>query len=214
VIFITHHDGFILQLACMEKQFWNTRYEENKTVYGTQPHDFLKQFIDTHQPGTILLPAEGEGRNALYAASKGWKVDAFDFSEVAMEKAIKKAEDQKLKINYQVFNLEKFKAVKTYDAVALIYVHLPERIRRTFHREVYQSLKSGGFLVFEAFAKEQLRLDSGGSKDPALLYDAPSICNDFQFLHVLYCAQKEVELNEGPFHKGKAAVLQLVGQKL
>jgi hypothetical protein len=111
-------------------------------------------------------------------------------------------------------DLEKFKAEKTYDAVALIYVHLPERARKTFHREVYRSLKSGGFLVFEAFAKEQLRLDSGGPKDPAQLYDAPSICNDFQFLHVLYCAQKEVDLNEGPFHKGKAAVLQLVGQKL
>jgi SAM-dependent methyltransferase len=198
----------------MKPSFWNTRYKENVTVYGNQPNDFFKQFIDTHQPGTILLPAEGEGRNSLYAASKGWQVDAFDFSEVAMEKAIQRAESQKLKINYRLNDLEKFKAEKTYDAVALIYVHLPERARKTFHREVYRSLKSGGFLVFEAFAKEQLRLDSGGPKDPAQLYDAPSICNDFQFLHVLYCAQKEVDLNEGPFHKGKAAVLQLVGQKL
>jgi SAM-dependent methyltransferase len=198
----------------MKIAFWDTRYKENETVYGNQPNTFFKQFIDTHQPGTLLLPAEGEGRNALYAASKGWQVDAFDFSEVAMVKAIKKAEDQKLKINYQVFDLKKFKAEKKYDAVALIYVHLPERVRKAFHREVYRSLKSGGFLIFEAFAKEQLRLESGGPKDPAQLYDAPSICNDFQFLHVLYCAQKEVELHEGPFHKGMAAVLQLVGQKL
>jgi SAM-dependent methyltransferase len=198
----------------MKTAFWDTRYKENETVYGNQPNTFFKQFIDTHQPGTLLLPAEGEGRNALYAASKGWLVNAFDFSEVAMVKAIKRAENQKLKINYQVLDLEKFKAEKKYDAVALIYVHLPEGVRKAFHREVYRSLKSGGFLVFEAFAKEQLRLESGGPKDPAQLYDAPSICNDFQFLHVLYCAQKEVELNEGPFHKGKAAVLQLVGQKL
>jgi SAM-dependent methyltransferase len=198
----------------MKTAFWDTRYKENETVYGNQPNTFFKQFIDTHQPGTLLLPAEGEGRNALYAASKGWQVDAFDFSEVAMVKAIKKAEDQKLKINYQVFDLKKFKAEKKYDAVALIYVHLPERVRKAFHREVYRSLKSGGFLIFEAFAKEQLRLESGGPKDPAQLYDAPSICNDFQFLHVLYCAEKEVELHEGPFHKGMAAVLQLVGQKL
>jgi SAM-dependent methyltransferase len=198
----------------MKIAFWDTRYKENETVYGNQPNTFFKQFIDTHQPGTLLLPAEGEGRNALYAASKGWQVDAFDFSEVAMVKAIKKAEDQKLKINYQVFDLKKFKAEKKYDAVALIYVHLPERVRKAFHREVYRSLKSGGFLIFEAFAKEQLRLESGGPKDPAQLYDAPSICNDFQFLHVLYCAEKEVELHEGPFHKGMAAVLQLVGQKL
>lgn len=214
VIYITWEEGFIPQLAGMEKQFWNTRYEQNKTVYGIQPNVFFKHFIDTHQAGTILLPAEGEGRNALYAASKGWKVDAFDFSEIAMEKALNSAGDQKLTINYQLINLEKFKAVKTYDAIALIYVHLPEKIRRSFHREIYRSLKSGGFLVLEAFAKEQHRLDSGGPKDTALLYDAPSICNDFQFLHVLYCAQKEIDLREGVFHNGKAAVLQLLGQKL
>ena len=198
----------------MKPAFWNIRYKENETVYGNQPNTFFKQFIDTHQPGSLLLPAEGEGRNALYAASKGWQVDAFDFSEVAMEKAIKRSEELKLKINYRVLDLEKFKAEKTYDAIALIYVHLQEKVRKTFHREVYRSLKSGGFLIFEAFAKEQLFLKSGGPKDPSQLYDAPTICNDFQFLHVLNCAQKEVELNEGPFHKGKAAVLQLVGQKL
>jgi SAM-dependent methyltransferase len=203
-----------MQFASMKTAFWNARYKENETVYGNQPNTFFKQFIDTHQPGTLLLPAEGEGRNAVYAASKGWQVDAFDFSEVAMKKAINRAEDLKLKINYRVLDLEKFKAEKTYDAIALIYVHVKEKVRKAFHREVYRSLKSGGFLVFEAFAKEQIRLDSGGPKDPAQLYDAPSICNDFQFLHVLNCSQKEVVLNEGAFHKGKAAVLQLVAQKL
>jgi hypothetical protein len=48
----------------MKIAFWDTRYKENETVYGNQPNTFFKQFIDTHQPGTLLLPAEGEGRNA------------------------------------------------------------------------------------------------------------------------------------------------------
>lgn len=198
----------------MEKQFWNTRYQDNVTVYGTKPNAFFKEFIDSHNPGTILLPAEGEGRNAVYAAKKGWKVDAFDFSEVARNKAMQAASDQNVNINYWLEDLANFKADKIYDAVGLIYVHLPEGIRHDFHGKAYQSLRSGGYLVLEAFAKEQLQFDSGGPKDSSLLYSAPMICSDFPFLHLLSCGQKELELKEGPYHKGKAAVLRLIGQKL
>jgi len=198
----------------MTKEYWNSRYEENATVYGEKPNRFFQQFIDSRKPGTLLLPADGEGRNALYAASKKWKVDAFDFSDTARAKALKKAADRKLEINYELKRIEDFRAGKKYNAVALIYVHLPEELRRSFHKQVYDSLEPGGFLVFEAFAKEQLHFNSGGPRDAALLYDAPSICGDFPFLHILSCGQREVELDEGPFHRGKASVLQLVGQKI
>lgn len=198
----------------MEKQFWSTRYLENKTVYGTEPNEFFKQFIDTHKPGTLLLPAEGEGRNAVYAAKKGWQVDAFDFSEVAREKALHLASSQNMRINYWVEDLTSFKATKTYDAVGLIYVNLPDRMRQGFHEQSYRSLDSGGYIVLEAFAKEQAHFNSGGPRDSALLYNAPTICGDFPFLHLISCGQKEVVLNEGVFHQGKAAVLRMIGQKL
>jgi hypothetical protein len=214
VIFITQNESCNQHLAGMEKQFWNTRYAENKTVYGTQPNIFFKQFIDTHKPGTLLLPAEGEGRNAVYAAKKGWQVDAFDFSEVAREKALQMANSQNVQINYWVEDIAAFTATKTYDAVGLIYVHLPEGVRQVFHEHTFHSLKSGGYLVLEAFAKEQIHFTSGGPKDNSLLYSAPMICGDFPFLHLLFCGQKEIVLTEGEFHNGKAAVLQMVGQKL
>jgi SAM-dependent methyltransferase len=183
-------------------------------VYGWEPNAYFKSFIDSHKPGAILLPADGEGRNAVYAASKGWQVDAFDFSEVARERAMEMARGKKLLIKYELKNIEDFKAAKQYDAAGLIYVHLPEQLRKKFHQEVYNSIKPGGFLVFEAFAKEQMQFNSGGPQDVSLLYDAPSICSDFPFLHLMTCEQKEVILNEGDYHKGKAAVLRLVGQRL
>ncbi len=198
----------------MEKQFWNNRYSQHESVYGNEPNVFFKGFIDTHTPGSILLPAEGEGRNAIYAASKGWQVDAFDFSESAKEKAMQRASEKKLSIHYDILNIEDYKPIKQYDVVALIYVHLPETIRKIFHQKMYQSIVPGGYLLLEAFAREQIKNTSGGPKDPSLLYDSPTICSDFQFLHVLFCGQKEVILEEGQFHSGKAEVLQLVGQKL
>lgn len=196
------------------QQFWDQRYAENETVYGLNPNQFFKQFVDSRKPGTILLPAEGEGRNAIYAASKGWQIDAFDFSEVAREKALDFARGEKLNINYTLQDISLFKAENQYDAVGLIYVHLPEKQRKAFHAEIYKSIKPGGLFVLEAFAKEQAGLNSGGPKDPAMLYDAPSLCSDFPFMHMITCEQKEVVLEEGEYHKGKAAVLRMIGQRL
>ncbi|MBK8140955.1 MAG: class I SAM-dependent methyltransferase [Chitinophagaceae bacterium] len=196
------------------QQFWDQRYVENETVYGNEPNKFFKLFIDQHKPGTLLLPGEGEGRNAVYAASKGWQVDAFDFSQVAREKALDFARGERVIINYELKNIVDFKAGKQYDAVGLIFVHLPEVLRKKFHQEVYNSIKPGGFMVLEAFAKEQAQLESGGPRDATLLYDVPSLCNDFPFLHMLSCEQKEIFLDEGDYHKGKASVLRMIGQRL
>ena len=196
------------------QQFWDQRYVENETVYGNEPNKFFKLFIDLHKPGTLLLPGEGEGRNAVYAASKGWQVDAFDFSQVAREKALDFARGERVIINYELKNIADFKAGKQYDAVGLIFVHLPEVLRKKFHQEVYNSIKPGGFMVLEAFAKEQAQLESGGPRDATLLYDAPSLCNDFPFLHMISCEQKEIFLEEGDYHKGKASVLRMIGQRL
>jgi len=196
------------------QQFWDQRYAGNETVYGNEPNKFFKLFIDLHKPSTLLLPGEGEGRNAVYAASKGWQVDAFDFSQVAREKALDFARGERVIINYELKNIVDFKAGKQYDAVGLIFVHLPEVLRRKFHQEVYNSIKPGGFMVLEAFAKEQAQLESGGPRDATLLYDVPSLCNDFPFLHMLSCEQKEIFLDEGDYHKGKASVLRMIGQRL
>lgn len=196
------------------QQFWDQRYAENETVYGTEPNKFFRLFIDLHKPGTLLLPAEGEGRNAVYAATRGWQVDAFDFSQVAIEKALDFAKGETVSINYEIKNIADFKADKQYDAVALVFVHLPEILRKKFHQEIYNSIKPGGFLVMEAFAKEQVQFESGGPRDEKLLYDAPSICSDFPFLHMMSCEQKEIILKEGDYHKGKAAVLRMIGQRL
>jgi len=193
---------------------WDTRYAENQTVYGLKPNPFFKSFIDTHKPGSILLPAEGEGRNAVYAASKGWQVDAFDFSPVAKEKALQLASETRVNINYSTILIEDYKAEKLYDAIGLIYVHLAPNIRKEFHEKVYKSLVSGGYLVLEAFAKEQIQNNSGGPKDVSLLYDAPTLCNDFQYLHIIFCGKNELVLDEGDFHQGKAEVLQIIGQHL
>lgn len=197
----------------MVQQFWDQRYAENETVYGQEPNKFLKLFIDLHRPGSLLLPAEGEGRNAVYAARKGWEVDAFDFSEVAREKALFMAKGEHVDINYELKSFESYKAGKKYDAVGLIYTHMPPAMRKTFHKEICDSIKPGGFLVMEVFSTKQLNYESGGPRDESLLYSAADLCEDFSKLDIMTCEEKIIQLDEGPYHKGEAAVIRLTGQK-
>jgi hypothetical protein len=82
--------------------FWNDRYSQEAYVYCTAPNQFFKEQIDLLPAGKALFVAEGEGRNAVYAASIGWQSFAFDSSEAAKNKALLLAYDKKVSINYEV----------------------------------------------------------------------------------------------------------------
>jgi hypothetical protein len=58
---------------------WDDRYGKIEFAYGEQPNNFLKEQLIKIPAGSILFPAEGEGRNAIYA-TQGWNVHAFDQS--------------------------------------------------------------------------------------------------------------------------------------
>ncbi|MFA6026152.1 MAG: SAM-dependent methyltransferase, partial [Ignavibacteriaceae bacterium] len=82
------------------KEFWNERYSDDKFIFGTKPNEFLKSQLDTLPSGKLLLFGEGEGRNAVYAASKGWDILALDWSETAKEKALAFARQNNVLIRY------------------------------------------------------------------------------------------------------------------
>jgi SAM-dependent methyltransferase len=196
------------------KEFWNSRYQDEEYAYGIEPNTFFKSFIDANPPGKILLPAEGEGRNAVYAALKGWEVCAFDYSEQARSKALRLAREKEVQINYVVFDLMNLNMDnQTYDAIALTFVHLPSKIRRSVHRHLENLLKPGGKLILEAFSKEQLRKDSGGPRNEDMLYNMETLREDFRYLNIDNIEQLETELNEGKYHQGVASVIRLRATK-
>ena len=69
------------------RNFWDERYDTAEFVYGESPNTFFAKSLKEIKPGILVLPCEGEGRNAVYAASIGWNVKAFDLSEVGKQKA-------------------------------------------------------------------------------------------------------------------------------
>ena len=45
--------------------FWDDRYSQPEYVYGVKPNEFFAEQIQKLTPGEIILPCEGEGRNAV-----------------------------------------------------------------------------------------------------------------------------------------------------
>ncbi|MDO4795570.1 MAG: class I SAM-dependent methyltransferase [Brachymonas sp.] len=198
---------------------WNSNFQRPEYVYGTQPNAFFKQELDKLSPGRILLAAEGEGRNAVYAARQGWQVCAFDISEAGKNKALRLAADAGVDINYQVGELPdlRFDAAP-FDALALIYAHFPPHLRSGYNRHLAGLLRPGGTVIFEAFSKNHLayrQQDSrvGGPADLASLFSEEEIREDFQGFDVLTLQEQEITLNEGLFHNGVGSVIRFVGRK-
>ena len=198
----------------MSLQQWDLRYSAEEYIYGTEPNNYLKETVLKLSPGRILFPAEGEGRNAVFAAASGWQVDAFDQSEAGRQKALKLADKKSVKINYEISTIEDWQAGEVlYDCIVLIFVHLPPEMRIKFHAKMIAALKPGGVIIFEAFSKKQLTRESGGPKDPDLLYDANDIRQDFASMNITDFAGTRVNLEEGRLHKGLAEVVRLTAIK-
>jgi 2-polyprenyl-3-methyl-5-hydroxy-6-metoxy-1,4-benzoquinol methylase len=196
------------------KETWNNRYSENEFVYGTEANAFLKEELQKLPKGKILFLGEGEGRNAIFAATLGWEVDAIDYSEAGKKKAELLASKNNVTINYIVADIIESPLPKeSYDAVVLIYIHVNEETKPLLHQKVIDALKPKGKIIIEAFDKEQLKYNSGGPKDKDLLYDLQSITEDFIDFEFEKLSRDNIELSEGKLHQGKAAVVRFVGIK-
>ncbi len=196
------------------EQFWNDRYATSQFVYGKEPNEFLASQLSELEPGGILLPGEGEGRNAVYAAREGWKVDAFDQSRVGREKALAFASAMGVEIQYKACSLEEFPfTANHYDVVGLTFFHAPAPVRFFLHTQASKSLVPGGTLILEAFHKEQLGRNTGGPQSLEYLFDGDMLLSDFAGLTPVLLEKKLVVLNEGPFHQGEASVIRFIGVK-
>ncbi len=198
---------------------WNERYRNEAFAYGTLPNQFLKEQLEKLQPGTILFPAEGEGRNAVFAAQRGWQVDAFDISEEGQKKAMRLAEAQQVTINYRVGELQAMSYLPVqFDAIAFIYAHFPAAIKSQYHQILSTSLRAGGMVIFEAFSKRHIDYviqnpAVGGPRDIPSLFSVEELQADFSNFEFLQLEETEIELNEGLFHQGRGSVIRFIGRK-
>lgn len=202
------------------KEMWNKRYASETYVYGEHPNEFLKAILSKYNlNGSVLLPAEGEGRNAVYAAMVGMNVVAFDISKEGKKKALRLAKKRSLSLDYHVgdFSEMPFKE-NSFDVVALIFAHFPADIRQDYYNKMIQLLKPGGLVVLEGFSTNQLEWEkknpnAGGPDNIDLLFSISAVKREFAMLDILELDESVVELREGSLHCGSGSVVRFVGRK-
>ena len=199
---------------------WNSRYSADGYAYGELPNEYLKEQLSKLPAGKILLPGEGEGRNAVYAAQEGWEVFAYDLSSEGKIKAEMLAAKHNVKIDYRVGDIKEHSyPLGKFDVIALIYLHLPKDGRSVLNESVYKLLRPGGVVIAELFSKNHIEYQKrnssvGGPRDVDSLYSIEEIKTDFKDFTVLELKEQEIELQEGRYHNGMASVIRFVGKKL
>jgi SAM-dependent methyltransferase len=195
-------------------EFWDERYGAPGFAYGTMPNRWLEARASAIRPGgRVLTLGEGEGRNAVWLAEQGFSVDAVDASAVGLEKSRELAARRGVRLRTQVDDLATYRPEsKAYDALVLVFVHLPPTIRNLVHTAGARALRPGGVLIIEAFTPLQLGRPSGGPRQADLLYEVATLRSDFPGVDWQVLEEAEIELDEGPFHRGAAAVVHGVGR--
>jgi SAM-dependent methyltransferase len=196
------------------KQFWDERYSTLEYVYGKEPNEFFREQLQIQPPGKLLLPGEGEGRNAVYAATWGWNVSAYDTSTEGRKKALALAKEYGVKIEYSPGSYADAELhQQQYDMVGLFFTHMPSEMRIPFHKMIAGLLKPSGTIVLECFHKDQVHRDTGGPGNPDFLFSEEELSADFASLNILHLEKRVRDLQEGLFHQGEAVVIQMVAQK-
>lgn len=194
--------------------FWDSRYSEPGFVYGTEPNEFLVSAARHIPKGRVLCLAEGEGRNAVYLASLGYDVTGVDSSAVGMKKSVELAKSRNVTITTVVADLAEFIIEPNrWNGIVSIFCHLPPELRARIHHASVAGLRPGGAFVLEAYTPRQLVLKTGGPQSLELMMTLEVLREELRGLELVEAREIERVVNEGHFHRGPGAVVQVVGIK-
>lgn len=139
---------------------------------------------------------------------------AVDGSSVGLAKAQKLAQAKQVEITTIHADLADFVIEpQTWDGIVSIFCHLPSELRAKVYSQVEQGLKPNGIFILESFAPEQLQYNTGGPKNIDMLPPLATLQQELGDLQWEIARGVERDLNEGRFHDGKAAVIQILGRK-
>jgi len=121
--------------------------------HAIAPAPFLVEHFDLLPSGVALDLAMGEGRNAIYLASRGFDVDGVDVDPAAVARARASARKLGTPIRAVIGNVEDgtyILPMEAYDVIVVFrYLHRP------LFRDILEGLKPGGVVVYQTFNVDQ-----------------------------------------------------------
>lgn len=193
---------------------WDQRYAGDDYFYGTEPNDFLRAQVAQLPPGDVLCIGDGEGRNGVWLAQRGYAVTAVDASAQGLAKARALATARGVPLQTVHADLAEFDfGTAHWSAVVSIFCHLPSVLRRAVYARIPRSLRPGGVVLLESYTPAQLGRGTGGPPDRDMLVDLAMLRTDFAGLALVHGQELERDVVEGKGHRGRSAVVQFVARQ-
>ena len=170
----------------MDAEAWDQRYAASELVWSREPNQFVASELADLPPGTAVDLAAGEGRNAIWLASRGWSATAVDYSQVALDKGARLAEELPGggAVTWVCADATTWRPPQPVDLVVMAYFQVPADARRRAVRGAVEMLRPGGTLLLVAHDSTNLTEGTGGPQDPAVLMTAEDVLADLDGIDV------------------------------
>jgi SAM-dependent methyltransferase len=147
---------------------WDERYAE-KQQWSSEPNRLIADLLADLPPGDAVDLAAGEGRHALWLASRGWRATAVDFSGVGLDRG--RAQPGSDAVTWVVADVRTWTAPDaSLDLVLVAYLHLPQEETLPLFTRAVDWLRPGGRLLVLGHDVENLTAGVGGPPDPEILH--------------------------------------------
>lgn len=158
------------------QEFWDERYGSAERIWSGDPNPLLVATATGLAPGAALDVGCGEGADAIWLASRGWKVTAVDVSPVALDRAARHAAEAGVDVTWRPADVMSWEPEPArYDLVSAQFVHLPRPAREALHRRLAAAVRPGGTLLIVGHHPSDLETTIGRPRLPHLMYTAEEI---------------------------------------
>lgn len=152
---------------------------------GVAPSSFLVENFDLLPKGLALDLAMGEGRNAIYLATRGFDVDGVDASSRRVALARSAARKLGAPIRAIVGNVEDGTYIIPMDTFDVIMVF--NYLHRPLFQDIRDGVVAGGVVVYQTFTTEQARY--GKPRNPDHLLRPGELEHTFRHWEILRCRE-------------------------
>jgi SAM-dependent methyltransferase len=169
----------------VRREDWDARYAAVENLWAVKPNRFLVAEVGDLEPGRALDLACGEGQNAIWLATLGWRVTGVDYSEVAIAKARARAERDGVDVDFVCADLVTYEPeARGFDLVFVLYLHIPSAQRTAIHANAAAAVAPGGTFLLLGHDLTNLTDGVGGPSDPDILYTADEIAAELTGLEI------------------------------
>jgi SAM-dependent methyltransferase len=139
-----------------ERTKWEAKYRSGDRLHDGPPSGLLRRWLPDLPRGRALDVATGLGRNALYLARAGYRVDAIDVSPTGLREAARRARRLGLRVRWIEADLDTYRLPKArYDVVVNAFF-----LKRRLLGELKSATRPGGVMIVETHL-ESPRPDGG-----------------------------------------------------